>query len=290
MSTATAKWFVCALLAAAQATGYRVAIEGWRQQHEAELKAEDGWLAVAGLFWLKEGPNSFGAAPSNDIVLPAGAAARAGVFRFQQGQTVLETDPNATVTLKGKRVTRVEMRPDSAGSPTMVALGDLTLHVIRRGTRFGIRLKDKNSKPRREFRGLSWFPVSPSYRATGRFHRYPAPKTLRIVSILGDVEELPSPGYVVFRVGGRHCRLEPVVSTPGELFFVLKDGTSGRGTYPGGRFLDVEIPKGEQIVLDFNKAYNPPCALNPYTTCPVPPRQNHLPVSIEAGEIFQASR
>jgi uncharacterized protein (DUF1684 family) len=187
------------------------------------------------------------------------------------------------VTANGRPVSSLEMRPDTTGSPDVIAIGELTMHVIQRGDRYGIRLKDKNSKLRREFTGLRWFPVDPSYRVVARFIPQDPPELISVPNVLGDTTKRPSPGYVVFTLDGKECRLHPV-SSNGELFFIFRDLTAGKETYGGGRFLYAEGPKDGKVILDFNVAYNPPCALNPYTTCPLPPLQNHLSVQIAAGE------
>jgi len=257
-----------ALLLPALAVADSAGVRRFREQREAELKADDGWLTVAGLFWLKEGPNRFGPAPSNEIVLPPGAPS--GVLDFHDGKT----------TCQGR-----QLRTDKPGPPDRITLGDFTLYVIERSGRYAVRLKDKNSRFRREFTGLRWFPPKSSYRVTARFVPYSPPKMLSIPTILGDVEKLPSSGYAAFTLQGRECRLDPVPGDDGGLFFIFRDLTSGKETYPAGRFLDTEPPRDGKVVLDFNKAYNPPCAFTPYATCPLPPKQNHLPVRIEAGEL-----
>lgn len=267
---------------------YRVEIEQWRTQREARLKADGGWLAVAGLFWLKEGPNRFGSASANDIVLPASVPARAGVFDLRAGKTTVSLDSGVAGTIEGKPVANgQELRPDSTD---VVSLGRVTLSVIRRRERVGIRMKDLDSKARREFKGLHWFPVKESHRITARWVAYPAPRTVAIANVLGQVDDLPSPGYAEFTLNGKMLRLEPVIEEPGdqELFFIFRDETSAKETYGAGRFLYAAMPKDGKIVLDFNKAYSPPCAFTAFATCPLPPRQNRLPVRIEAGELKPA--
>jgi len=266
---------------------YRADIEKWRQQREARLKAEDGWLAVAGLFWLKEGPNHFGSNPGNAITLPAGTAApQAGTFELRQGKVTVRVDPHASVTAAGKPVTTMEVRSDNPGPPDVLKLGRLSLQVIERGGRYGIRLRDPEAETRRHFAGLRWFPVREDLRVEARFVRWPAPRTIPIPNVLGQVNDLPSPGYAEFMVGGRSLRLEPVIEEPGagELFYIFRDQTAGKETYPAGRFLYSPMPKDGAVVLDFNKAYSPPCAFTAYATCPLPPPQNRLPVRLEAGE------
>lgn len=158
------------------------------------------------------------------------------------------------------------------------------MFVIHRGNRYAIRLKDTGSKFRQEFTGLHWFPVRASYRVTARFVRYETPKMIAIPNILGETEKEASPGYVVFTLQGHPFRLYPVVEG-NQLFFIFHDQTSGKETYPSGRFLDADLPKEGKVLLDFNKAYNPPCAFTPYATCPLPPKQNRLATRIEAGEL-----
>ena len=263
---------LCSLLPAASER-YRAQIEQWRRQREAALRADGGWLTVTGLFWLHEGANSFGSASSNEIVLPVEPALRGG------GTFVLH---GGKVTLRLDGQTR-ELRPDSAAAADMVRLGSLTMFVIRRGDRYGIRLKDANSSFRRDFKGLRYFPVDQAYRLQARF--VPDAKQIPIPNVLGQTEDMPSPGYVEFVLRGRKLRLTPVEESPDSLFFIFRDLTSGSQTYGSGRFLDTDLPRNGAVVLDFNKAYNPPCAFTPYATCPLPPKQNRLPVPIEAGEL-----
>ncbi|MBZ5609510.1 MAG: DUF1684 domain-containing protein [Acidobacteriia bacterium] len=247
---------------------YRKALERWRVQHEAELKAEDGWLAVAGLFWLKEGRNTAGSDPSNDIVLPRGPA-KAGVFELRAGKTTFRAATGASVPVNEKDQVRFD---------------GLVMTVIQRGDRFGVRLKDPASKQRREFTGLHWFPARESYRVTGKFVAYEKPKMIPITNVLGQTEPEASPGYVTFTLQGRSLRLEPVTEDD-RLFFIFRDLTAGWETYPAGRFLYASWPKNGEVELDFNKAENPPCAFTAYATCPLPPKQNRLAIRIEAGEL-----
>ncbi len=267
---------------------YRGEIRAWRAQREARLKADGGWLTVAGLFWLKDGANRFGADPGNEIVLPPGSApARAGVFHFQAGKATVEVEPGVTITAEGRPVTAMELKPDSTDAPDVLSLGALQMILIQRQERYGIRLKDMNSTLRKEFKGLSWFEVKEPYRITARFVPHGSMRPIAVPNILGQTQKMPSPGYVVFTLGGREVRLEGVLEDPHatQLFFIFRDLTTGKETYPAGRFLYSDLPKDGQVVLDFNKAYNPPCAFTPYATCPLPPQENWLPVSIEAGEM-----
>ncbi len=256
----------------AASESYRARIEEWRRQREAALQADGGWLTVTGLFWLHEGANSFGSGSSNEIALPKDPALKGGVFDLEHGK----------VTMRTKDLSR-ELLPYSAESPDTVTFGNLTLLLLRRGDRYGIRLKDNNSRFRKEFTGLHYFPVDESYRVTARF--VSDPRNVPIPNILGQTEPMHSPGYVEFELHGTRLRLTPVEESPAELSFIFRDLTTGKETYGGGRFLDTPLPQNGKVVLDFNHAYNPPCAFTPYATCPLPPKENRLPVRIEAGEL-----
>lgn len=254
---ALAGWLTVWVLAAQ--TPYGTAIERWRQEHEAELRAADGWLTLTGLIWLQEGRNE------SDL----------GVFELRQGKVTYQAALGGVL---------IEMRPDVPGPPDIRAAGDRRFHIIRRGERYGIRVREVSHPRRREFPALQWFPVRPAYRVRARWMA--ASKTIRIPTVLGDTEERPSPGYAVFTLAGRECKLSPVVDGQ-ELFFIFKDLTSGKETYPAGRFLYTKMPRDGVLELDFNKAENPPCAFTPYATCPLPPPENRLAVRVEAGEQYR---
>jgi uncharacterized protein len=252
----------CAAIIAGD-TSYRGTIDQWRAQREAELKADGGWLTVSGLFWLKEGINRAGTKGTSDIVLPRGPAEL-------NGQTAGAAIP---------------LMSDPEGKPDLIQFDAFTLFVIHRGERYAIRLKDTQSATRKEFTGLHWFPVKESYRVVAKFVPYQSPKMLTIPNILGETEQDTSPGYVLFKLDGQSLRLDPVVEDDQQLFFIFHDLTSGKETYPPGRFLYTGLPKNGEVVMDFNQAQNPPCAFTAYATCPLPPKQNRLPVRIEAGEL-----
>jgi len=248
------------------ASTYQSDIAHWREKREVSLKADGGWLTVAGLFWLHEGTNSFGKAEGNDIVLPDGPE-KAGAFELHGGAVTSES------------------RTIKADDPKdVVKVGRLSLFVIQRGGKFAIRLKDPDSEYRRNFHGLQWFPAKEAYRITARW--VAEPKKIPILNIIGQTEESECPGYAVFQLAGQELKLYPIIEEPGDnqLFFIFKDQTSGKETYGAGRFLYSEMPKDGKVVLDFNKAYSPPCSFTPYATCPLPPPENRLAVPIEAGE------
>ena len=286
---------VIALLAAGLAPSaagdeaYRAEVQKWRADREARLKADGGWLTVVGLFWLAEGPNRFGTDPSGAIVLPQGSApAKAGIFELKGDRVTVSLLPGAAGRVAGKRVSgTLALRPDTSGSPDVLEMGTLTMHVINRGGRHGIRLKDRNSAARRTFTGLRWFDVKEEYRIEARWVSYPQPEPVEVPNVLGQIEPMPSPGYAEFTLAGKALRLDAVLEGPEaeELFIIFRDQTSGKETYGAGRFLYADLPKGGKVWLDFNKAYNPPCAFTPFATCPLPPPQNRMPVRVEAGEM-----
>jgi len=267
------------------ATKYSASIEQWRAQREADLKADDGWLTVSGLFWLKEGINRAGSMTSSDILLPRGPA-ELGIFELHHGKTTFRAAPGVAVKLNGQTAgASMPLMSDPEGKPDLIQFHAFTMFVIHRGERYGIRLKDTESESRKEFTGLHWFPVRENYRVTAKFVPYQMPKILSIPNILGETEQDASPGYVLFTLDGHSLRLDPVVEDDQQLFFIFHDLTSGKETYPPGRFLYTDLPKNGEVVMDFNKAQNPPCAFTAYATCPLPPKQNRLPVRIEAGEL-----
>jgi len=284
------KMFAIILLACVAATcvsaddAYRAAVEKWRRAYEAALRADDGWLTVAGLFWLHDGENRFGSDPLNDIVLnEPGVPAYVGSFDMQDGKIAVRIDPGVQIKLKGQSVESAAILPDS---DDRLVLGDLSLLVHRSGERFAVRLKDKNSKYRRDFAGLHWFPIDENYRVTAKFVAYDAPHEIEIQNQAGDMLKIASPGEAVFMLGGKEYRLQALSESPAKLFFVFRDLTSGQETYAASRFLDAALPKDGSVVLDFNEAYNPPCAYDPFTTCPLPTPENRLRVRIAAGEMM----
>jgi uncharacterized protein (DUF1684 family) len=282
-------WTLIAACGVQAQDSYSEKIEAWRAEREAELKADGGWLAVVGLFWLKDGANSLGSDPASDILLPEGAPPRAGVIEFRGGKAVLHAKTTSGVRHKGRPVERLEMRSDEAGEPDAVEIGSLTMFIIKRGGRYAVRVKDANSRARREFSGMRWYAVNESFKVEAQFFPYEKMKDIEIPNIVGNVEIMKSPGYVVFEMAGREGRLEPVISGK-QLLFIFSDPTNGKATYPAGRFLYTEMAEGGRLTLDFNQAVNPPCAFTKFATCPLPPRQNRLKVAIEAGELkYQAS-
>lgn len=265
---------------------HAAAIRAWQEQRTAGLKAEDGWLSLAGLYWLKTGSNTFGAGDGNDFALVHPALPeRAGTFGYSDGKVVFRAAPGADITQDGERVTETRMIDDHHEGTTVLATGSLRFHVIARAGRAGIRVRDLDNPARLEFTGLEYFPTNLEWRKVARFEPWPAPRTAKIINILGMTEEMASPGELVFEHDGGTYRLT-ALAEPGdaEWFVMIADGTSGKTTYGAGRYLYVDPPRDGRVVLDFNKAYNPPCAFTALATCPLPPPSNRLGIAVTAGE------
>ncbi len=259
-------------------------IESWRQERHESLKAPYSWLTLVGLSWLREGENTCGSDPQSDVVLPDSAPARAGVFHLDREGAEFVGAEGSGVLHDGQPFDRLALATDMDGEPTVLELGTVKFHLIRRGERVGVRIKDNASPIYVAFEGIDNFPVSWGWRLEARFIPYDPPKPIPIPSVLGTVTEQASPGAVVFQIANESYRLDALPgSDENELFLVFGDETNAEETYGGGRFLYV-TRSGRQAVVDFNKSLNPPCVFTPYATCPLPPRQNRLAVAVRAGE------
>jgi uncharacterized protein len=264
--------------------GYREEIETWRAERVERLRRADGWLSLAGLHWLPEGEASVGSEPMADVVLPAAAPARVGTVRREGERVWFAPAPGVETTHEGERFDEMEITVGDDGEPPVVELGALSFHVIERGERVGLRVKDAEASTRTGFAGLDSFPIDPSWRVEARFEPYEPARQIEVEDYSGGTQTSTVPGAVVFERGGESYRLD-AVDAGDELFLIFADRTSGDSTYGGGRYLYAAKPGDDgRVVVDFNKAYNPPCVFTPYATCPLPPRQNRLDVAIEAGE------
>jgi len=261
----------------------RKEVEDWRRQHEVSYRKE--YVPLAGLFALKAGPNTAGSAPSNAIVLPKSAPATIGRFVLTGKIVRFEPQQGVAVTLKGQRVTTgIALTSDIADMPDELGIGDITLWLHLSGDRPTIRMRDPNGEPARSFRGFQWFPIQDQYRVTGRFIKDPAPHEVKAPNQLGDEDTMQTEGVVEFKLDGQTVRLRPMTTRPKRFWFIFRDGTSGKETYETARFLYSDLRDDGTTVLDFNEAYNPPCAFNPFTTCPIPLPENRMKVRIPAGE------
>ena len=259
-------------------------IEKWRGAHEAELKSDDGWLTVAGLFWLKDGANTVGAGANFDVQLTENfKRGKFGEINFQNGAATLTVEKNVEASSGGKSVSEINLASDENGKPTLVETGSQTFYLMKRENRFGVRLKDRNSAARRDFKGLRWFPIDKNYRVEARFEAFKEPQEILIPNVLGGNFKMKSPGVLKFKLRGKIYSLQPVEEGE-KLFIIFRDATSRAETYGGGRFLYADKPVNGKVVLDFNRAENPPCAFTTFATCPLPPPQNRLTAEIKAGE------
>jgi uncharacterized protein len=268
---------------------YVQSFEKWKAGEVADLK--ENWLPLAGLYWLKPGANTFGAAPENAIVFPKGPA-HAGQFDLQGKEVSVELLPESQAAISGKTtgqksVTTARLDPDISGHPTEIEMGSLRFHVIIRGERVGIRLKDLQSQAVAKFKGMMFYPLDMTYRVSAKWEPSDGKRTVDVPNVLGDVTPVPVAGTVVFAINGQEQKLTALGGDPAKgLSFVFNDLTAKTDTYPGGRFLDTDPIVNGTVILDFNRAYNPPCAVTPYATCPLAPKENRLQVAIPAGEKF----
>jgi len=267
------------------------ALEKFRADHEASLKTDTGWLTVAGLHFLNQGDNTIGRAPTNDIVLDfPGVPNHAAVVILEGENTRVKAVPGGTVIVNGQPVREATLTRSGLGKPVdVVSFRRVNVFVHYSGPRLALRVRNLDSPLRTNFKGLRWFPPNPTYRVKARFVPYPEAKVAAMPNILGDLEPFTVVGTVSFTLGG--VKHEIVAWRSGQrLWFVFRDLTSGRETYPASRFLYQPMPAAGEFELDFNYAQNAPCAYNPYTTCPLPPPQNRLNVRVEAGELRYEGR
>jgi uncharacterized protein (DUF1684 family) len=273
-------------MAASGDKNYQQEIECWHAQRIARLTAPDGWLSLVGLEWLKPGTNRIGSAGDNDIVL-AKAPAHLGTITWADDNSLSITlDAANGVTIDGIAQDRAVLRDDSRADPTTVAFGSVSFIAIDRSGRKGLRVRDSEAETRIHFKGIERFPVDPAWRIVADWIPLDPPFQLATGTVIGTIENYPAPGRAVFERDGQRFELYPVLEAPDDkqLFLIFADATSGKETYGAARFLYADMPRDGKIVLDFNKAYNPPCAFTPYATCPLAPPENRLDVRVTAGE------
>jgi len=266
---------------------YEADTEQWRAERIERLKGPTGYLNLAGLFWLTEGTVTIGSAADNDIVFPSAAAEHVGELLVSADGVLLNVTDGVEVTSAGQSLTSILIADDTTEMPITIAHASIAWTIIKRDSRFALRLRDFEHPSIAAFPPIEYYPVDTAMLVPATLERFDTPKILKVETVIVGLGWQPeSPGVVVFELDGQELRLEAYGSGD-ELFFVFGDRTSGRETYPAGRFLYADVPaEGEQTLLDFNRAYNPPCAFNDFATCPVASPQNRLPIRIEAGEKF----
>jgi uncharacterized protein (DUF1684 family) len=266
---------------------YAAVVQAWRDKHEQDYRRE--YVTIAGLHFLEPGTATVGSGPDNDIVLSAHVPSRIGRFSLADGLVRYEPEPGLAVEFGGKTVTEpVVLKEPGKPSSGELVIGDVRLVVHQSGERLSIRVRDPGGELATGFKGYRWFAIDPAWRVTARFVPDAQPRQLSILNTFNDVTTYTSEGVVEFQIQGRTLRLRPFTTRPKRFYFVFRDASSGEETYGTGRFLYADLLDDGTTVLDFNEAYNPPCSFNPYTTCPIPLKENHLPVKILAGEMDYA--
>lgn len=269
----------------AQNNSYQTQIDNWHKQREESLKRENGWLNLVGLLWLHEGKQSFGDGDNVEIKFPKGTITNnAGYFELNNNTVTLYVNDGTDISINGKLIKQAIVFSPGSIRPINCSYKTLRWAIIKRDDKIGIRLRDLNSEVVKNFNGIERFPVDSNYKVTAHLQKPETPSIISITNILGQTNQEKTPGKLVFTLQGKQYTLDALQEGK-ELFIIFGDATSGKETYPSGRFLSVPLPDADgNTLLDFNKAYNPPCAFTPYATCPLPPKQNILPVAINAGE------
>ncbi|MCX6954085.1 MAG: DUF1684 domain-containing protein [Verrucomicrobia bacterium] len=258
----------------------------WRAERVAALTKPDGWLSLIGLHFLKPGPNTVGSAKGNDVVLAAGPARVGTATLAEDGTVTLALAAEAGAQIDGWAMGGGVLRTgEGKVKPTLVTCGTVSFFAIERGGKKALRVKDSAAERRAHFLGIDYFPPDPAWRVTARWVAFEKSRQIPIVNILGQTSPGLVPGKAVFERDGKTYELLAIDDGPGEpLFFVIADATSGKETYAAARFIYADLPKDGTVILDFNRAENPPCAFTPFATCPLPPKENRLPFAVTAGE------
>jgi len=273
------------LAPATAADPYVQEIQVWQAQRAANLTKPDGWLTLIGLHFLQPGENTVGTAPDNAVMLANGPAHLGALTLAPNGLVKAAFNPGIDVRIEGEPALSANLRDDTRGKPTMVTVGTVSLYVIERDGKKALRVKDSEAKSRTHFIGLDYFPIDPTWRIEAEWVPFDKPKEVPIRNIMGTVAPAMILGKAVFTRDGHTYELLPIQEDPdAPLFFIISDQTSGDTTYAAARFLYADHPGDGKVILDFNKAQNPPCAFTPFATCPLPPKENQLPVAVTAGE------
>jgi uncharacterized protein (DUF1684 family) len=263
---------------------YIKSIKQWREKRIERLKSETGWLNLVGLYWLNEGKNTFGSARDNDIMFPENAPPHIGTFSLDSGKVTVQINPDVKVTAGSLPIVNMQLKDDLSDSTTILSFGSFRWFIINRDGKYGVRLRDLNAPLVKEFEGIEIYPINEEWKIIAKYEPYPAPELIDIPNIIGSVEKDTVEGRLSFTIDGKRYTLDPV-SEGNEFFIIFADETNGEETYGAGRFLYSSKPDPQgNVEIDFNKAYNPPCAFTKYATCPLPPEQNYLHLRVTAGE------
>lgn len=265
---------------------YETGILKWRQEVDNNLRRENGWLALAGLFWLRKGTNLIGSDRESDILLPERTPARLGTFAFDGDNVTLNVEADLPVEVNGVATQLALLDADQEDVPSFITFDDIRMVVVRRSKGVGIRVWDNAREARRTFPSREWYPVKEELRLPATYTRYERPKIVKMPDILGAILDEPMQGFVSFELGGKNHELMVEELPDRRLFIQFMDLTNGNPTYPSGRYHYTDAQENGQVFIDFNKAYSPPCAFTEFATCTFPPQENHLNVAVEAGEIY----
>ena len=265
---------------------YLEEIKQWDQHRLERLKADDGWLNLVGRTWLKSGENKFGSAKDNDVIIESEKVPDyIGVFIFQDSTVTMKVNDGVDVLFNGSPVKEIKMIGDESKDMTVFQYGPIKWNLIIRDTLYGIRFRDLESEFVKDFKGIKRFPVNEDWRFNATYEAYNPPKQIFVPNVLGQIDKEPSPGSIIFIKDNQTYKLD-AIDAGNKLWFIFADGTSGEETYGGGRFLytDSKADSNGKVIVDFNKAYNPPCVLTKFATCPLPPKENYISLRITAGE------
>ncbi|HXG86714.1 MAG TPA: DUF1684 domain-containing protein [Vicinamibacterales bacterium] len=267
----------------ATADPYLAKVQAFRDKHETDYKRD--WVSIAGLHFLEPGTHSVGRDVKNDVVLVAAVPATIGQLVVAGTSVKYQPAPGVEVTIKGQPITGPVMLKEEGQPPTTeFVIGDVRMVIHMSGERLSLRVRDPNGPLAKDFRGFSWFPIDPANKVTGKFVADPTPTNKTVLNTLGDMDTYATEGVIEFTLQGQTLRLRPFTTRPKRFYIVFRDASAGEETYETARFLYADLQDDGTTVLDFNEAYNPPCSFNPYTTCPIPLKENILPVKVLAGE------
>ncbi len=268
---------------------YIAKVKQWQQKRLQGLKRKNGWLSLAGLFWLNEGENTFGSDQANDLIIEeVPAPARIGSFFLEKGAVRFTAAPGELVMNETNAVLETPMKSDAEPEPTVLSVGSLSWFVIKRGDRMGIRLRDSEHPRIAKLKAIDSYPINPEWRVKAKLEKFDKPQTVKIPTVLGTENNEPTPGRLVFKIKDQTFQLTPLGDSKG-LFLIFADTTNGSETYGGGRFLSVPgVDEQGYTYIDFNMATCPPCAFSPHATCPMPPKENRLTIRVTAGEKIPA--
>jgi uncharacterized protein (DUF1684 family) len=265
---------------------YQNSVIKWRQEVDTNLRRENGWLALAGLYWLRKDINLIGSDPESDILLPKRAPKRLGTFEFDGNNVMLEVEADVPVEVNGVHTRSALLDADQEDVPSFITFNDIRMVVVRRSKGVGIRLWDNSREERRSFPSRQWYPVKEELRVPATYTRYETPKIVKMPDILGAILDEPMQGFVSFQLNGKKHELIVEELPDRRLFVQFMDLTNNHQTYPSGRYHYTDAHENGKVFIDFNKAYSPPCAFTDYATCTFPPQENRLKTAIEAGELY----